>query len=152
MHMPLCWLLLHSYCWKELVKSTWSKCMRPYTWGVYIFIRNAHVHSFVLSIHFFHSRKSQHIWHPSPSARYHLQWAPRGFPTWSWWIPNTGKKNVRGKAWFSFILLLTWKIIPRLFPCLPDVGAPVPSWLCSSHCASPLSVHHRGCDSRQGQG
>lgn len=72
MHMTLCWLLLHSYCWQELVKPMWSKCIRPHTCGVYIFIRNTHVCSFVLSfIHFFHSRKSQHIWHAGTSAQYH---------------------------------------------------------------------------------
>lgn len=131
MHMPL---LLHYYCWQELVKSMWSKCIRPYTSGVYIFyifIRNTHVCSFALSfLHFSHSRRSQHIWHAGTSAQYHLQWAPRGFPTWSWWIHKIGKGNVRGEARFS---PLGTSSPGRSFH-LPDAGAPVPNWLCSSHC------------------
>lgn len=150
MHMPLCWLLLHSYCLQEFVKSIWSKYIRPYTRGVYIFIRDTHVRSFVLSfVHFSHSRKSQHIWHAGTSAQYHLQRAPRGFPTWSWWIHRTGKRNVRGEAWFSLITLLTQEIIPRLpFP-------KGPSLCCWSSCAKlalQLPQHQSPVRASQGTG
>lgn len=139
MHMPLCWLLLHSYCWQELVKSMWSKCSRPYTCGVCIFIRNTHVCSFVISfVHFFHSRKSWHIWHAGTSAQYHLQWGPRGFPAWSWWIHRTGERNVRGKAWFSFIPLLTWEILPR--PLFPKGTSPC-CWSSCAKLALQLPLH-----------
>lgn len=62
MHTPLHWLLFHSYCQPELVKSIWFKRIGPQTCGVYIFIRNTYVCSFVLSLaHFFHSRNSLSI-------------------------------------------------------------------------------------------
>lgn len=149
MHMPLCWLLLHSYCWQELVKSMWSKCTRPYTCGVYIFMRNTHVCSFVLSfIHFFHSRKSQHIWHAGTSAQYHLQWAPRAFQLEADESTRLEKKCERESLGVSSHCSLG-----RSFPgCSVPVSVTL-ELLCQtgSAASTALSGHLRGCDSRQGQ-
>lgn len=75
--MPLYWLLFHCYWQQELVKSIWFKHTSPQTCGVYVFIRNTYVCSFVLSLaHFFHSRNSLSIFgveahqHTTTSSEY----------------------------------------------------------------------------------
>lgn len=146
MHMPLQWLLFHSYCQQELVKSIWSKHISPQTCGVYIFIRNTYVCSFVLSLaHFFHSRKSLSIFgveahqHSTTSSEYQEAFQHEADES----AGLGGGGSERGSAVLFRCAAGFWDHFPsRGFqeaarPISPADGAPVPSWLCSSRSTSP---------------